>query len=174
MALPPNYGLINQGMKQMTPTEQLSRGCVGVKGGGTLLSPKSIWSLGGFLLKGCTITGTCTFRVHTKHDQTLLWLSLLSCKPSLFPFAVATNWLDRLRFANREQFQKHMSATHPHGALQLKSNIKHIHSIPVHPSLNLVAGCHIMYNTSATVGSTDYTETDRGEKSALEPRFPFH
>lgn len=78
------------------------------------------------------------------------WLSFL-LQPSLLPISVATNWLDLLRFANREQFQTHLSATHPHGILQLKSNIKHIHSIWVHPRLHLMACWHILYSTWTTV-----------------------
>lgn len=113
-------------------------------------NPSSLWS-SEFPLKGCKITGTCAFRVHTKHDQTLFWLSLL-LQPSLLPISVATDWLDLPRFANREQFQTHLSATHPHGMLQLKSNIKHIHSIRVHPRLRLMACCEqILYSTWATI-----------------------
>lgn len=34
-------------------------------------APAGIWSSEKLSLKGCKITGTSSFRVHTKHDQTL-------------------------------------------------------------------------------------------------------
>lgn len=73
-------------------------------------------------------------------------------QPSPLPISVATNWLDLPRFANREQFQAHLSPTHPHGTLLLKSNIKHIHSIWVHPRLLLMACWHILCHTWTTTG----------------------
>lgn len=130
---------------------------------GTLLLPESILSSEEFPLKGCKITGTCAFRVHTKHDQTLFDCLFSS---SLLPISVATNWLDLLRFANREPFQTQLSATYPDGMLQLKSTIKHIHSIWVHPRLHLMACWHILYNTWTTVevGEWDSTEHRKREE----------
>lgn len=43
---------------------------------------KSICTSKEFSLKGCKITGTCAFRVHTKHDQTLLTVSSHPAKSS--------------------------------------------------------------------------------------------
>lgn len=93
------------------------------------------------------------------------WLSFL-LQPSLLSISVATNWLDLLRFANREQFQTHLSATHPHGMLQLKSNIKHIHSTRVHPSLHLMACWHVVHNTWTTLRVVSGTpqSKERGKK----------
>lgn len=95
------------------------------------------------------------------------WLSLL-LQPSLLPISVATNWLDLLRFANREQFQTHLSATHPHDTPQLKSNIKHIHSIWVHPRLHLMACWRILYNTWTTIEVGDWGSAERRARGEEE------
>lgn len=51
---------------------------------------------------------------------------------------------------------------------KLKSNIKHIHSIRVHPSLHLMACWRVSYNTWATIEVGELGSTEHGERREVE------
>lgn len=135
---------------------------------GSLLPLESMWSSEQFPLKGCKITGTCAFRAHTKHDQTLFWLSFL-LQPSLLPISCRHKLIRSAQICKQRTVSNTFVCKPTHMVCCSSSQISNTYiSIQVHPSLHLMACCHsnVQHLNYADGGDGDATE--HGKRKAEE------